>query len=32
VEDEPGIMTQVATLHGLKSQIRDRVLCEAVAL
>ena len=32
VEDELGVMTQVATLHGLKLPIRDRVLQEAVAL
>jgi uncharacterized protein len=32
VEDELGVMTQVATLHGLKSRIRDRVLHKAVAL
>ena len=27
-----GVMTQVATLHGLKLRIRDRVLRETVAL
>jgi len=32
VEDEPGVMTQVATPGGLKLRIRDRVLREAVAL
>ncbi len=32
VEDELGVMTQVATLRGLKLPIRDRVLREAVAL
>jgi len=32
VEDELGVMTQVATLHGLKLRIRDRLLREAVAL
>ncbi len=32
VEDKLGVMTQVATLHGLKLRIRDRVLREAVAL
>ena len=30
--DELGVMTQVATLRGLKLPIRDRVLREAVAL
>jgi predicted nucleotidyltransferase len=32
VEDELGVMTQVATPGGLKLRIRDRVLREAVAL
>jgi len=32
MEDEPGVMTQVATLRGLKLRIRDRVLREAAAL
>jgi predicted nucleotidyltransferase len=32
VEDELGVMTQVATLRGVKLRIRDRVLREAVAL
>jgi uncharacterized protein len=32
VEDELGVMTQVATPRGLKLPIRDRVLREAVAL
>ena len=32
VEDELGVMTQVATLRGLKLPIRDRVLREAFAL
>jgi len=32
VEDELGVMTQVATPRGLKLPIRDRVLQEAVAL
>jgi predicted nucleotidyltransferase len=32
VEDELGVMTQVATAGGLKLRIRDRVLREAVAL
>ena len=32
VEDELGVMTQVATPRGLKLRIRDRVLREAVAL
>jgi uncharacterized protein len=32
VEDELGVMTQVATSGGLKLPIRDRVLREAVAL
>ena len=32
VENELGVMTQVATAAGLKSRIRDRVLHEAVAL
>jgi uncharacterized protein len=32
VEDELGVMTQVATPGGLKLRIRDRVLQEAVAL
>ena len=32
VEDELGVMTQVATPGGLKLRIRDRVLLEAVAL
>jgi predicted nucleotidyltransferase len=32
VEDELGVMTQVATPGGLKLRIRDRVLGEAVAL
>jgi uncharacterized protein len=32
VEDELGVMTQVATPRGLKLRIRDRVLHEAVAL
>ena len=32
VEDEPGVMTQVATPRGLRLRILDRVLREAVAL
>jgi uncharacterized protein len=32
VADELGVMTQVATPHGLKLAIRDRVLREAAAL
>ena len=32
VEDELGVMTQVATPRGVKLPIRDRVLREAVAL
>ena len=32
VEDELGVLTQVATAGGLKLRIRDRVLREAVAL
>jgi len=32
VEDELGVMTQLATPGGLKLRIRDRVLREAVAL
>ena len=32
VEDELGVMTQVATPGGLKLRVRDRVLREAVAL
>ena len=32
VEDELGVMTQVATLHGLKLRTRDRVLRETVTL
>jgi hypothetical protein len=32
VEDELGVMTQVATPRGLKLRIRHRVLREAVAL
>ena len=32
VEDELGVMTQVATSGGLKLRIRDRVLRETVAL
>jgi uncharacterized protein len=32
VEDELGVLTQVATPGGLKPRIRDRVLREAVAL
>lgn len=32
VEDELGVMTQVATPGGLKPRIRDRVLRKAVAL
>ena len=32
VEDELGVLTQVATSGGLKLRIRDRVLREAVAL
>ena len=32
VEDELGVMTQVATPGGLKLRIRDRVLREAVTL
>lgn len=32
VEDQLGVFTQVATPHGLKTRIRDRVLREAVAL
>ena len=32
VENELGVMTQVATAGGLKLRIRDRVLREAVAL
>jgi predicted nucleotidyltransferase len=32
VEDELGVMTQVASPRGLKLPIRDRVLREAVAL
>jgi len=32
MEDEPGVMTQVATFRGLKLRIRDRVLREAAAL
>ena len=32
VEDELGVMTQVATPGGLKLRIRERVLREAVAL
>jgi uncharacterized protein len=32
VEDELGVLTQVATPGGLKLRIRDRVLREAVAL
>lgn len=32
VEDDLGVMTQVATLAGVRFQIRDRVLWDAVAL
>jgi hypothetical protein len=32
VENALGVFTQVATLRGLKLQIRDRVLREAVVL
>jgi hypothetical protein len=32
MEDESGVMTEVATLRGLKLRIRDRVLRETVAL
>jgi uncharacterized protein len=32
VEDELGVMTQMATRGGLKLRIRDRVLREAVTL
>lgn len=32
VEDSLGVFTQVATPHGLKLRIRDRVMREAVAL
>ena len=32
VEDELGVMTQVATPGGLKPRIRDRVLWEAIPL
>jgi uncharacterized protein len=32
VEDLLGVLTQVATVAGLKSRIRDRVLAEAVRL
>lgn len=32
VEDRLGVFTQVATPGGLKLRIRDRILCEAIAL
>ena len=32
VEDEPGVMTQVATPRGLKLPIRNRILRQAIAL
>jgi hypothetical protein len=32
VEDELGVLTQIATPRGLKERIRERVLREAIAL